>query len=173
MRVMGTVLAATLAFGAQQTQQAAAAAAAGAAAIRAAAPATQQPEVVQTAPRESNDPRVTLKPGLTNAGVAAKNIELVATMPKPAELPAEGGAAGAVRRHGTANGGRASVASSLDFANSDLAFRRADMFLGNFNGFNIYDIETPKKPRVLRVDRLPRRPGGHVGVRQPARRYSA
>ncbi|HEX6559369.1 MAG TPA: hypothetical protein VF021_07895, partial [Longimicrobiales bacterium] len=45
--------------------------------------------------------------------------------------------------------GRASVASSLDFANSDLAFRRADMFLGNFNGFNIYDIETPKKPRVL------------------------
>jgi hypothetical protein len=40
-------------------------------------------------------------------------------------------------------------ASGLDFANSDMAFRRADMFLGNFNGFNTYDIETPKKPRLL------------------------
>jgi hypothetical protein len=39
--------------------------------------------------------------------------------------------------------------SGLDFANSDMAFRRADMFIGNFNGFNTYDIETPKKPRLL------------------------
>ena len=39
--------------------------------------------------------------------------------------------------------------SGLDFANSDMAFRRADMFVGNFNGFNTYDIETPKKPRLL------------------------
>jgi hypothetical protein len=37
----------------------------------------------------------------------------------------------------------------LNFANSDVAFRRADMFVGNFNGFNTYDIETPKKPRLL------------------------
>src|SRR4030095_4431811 len=35
------------------------------------------------------------------------------------------------------------------FANSDMAFRKADMFLGNFNGFNTYDIESPKKPRLL------------------------
>ena len=37
----------------------------------------------------------------------------------------------------------------LDFANSDLAFRGTHMFVGNFNGFNTYDIETPKKPRLL------------------------
>jgi hypothetical protein len=37
----------------------------------------------------------------------------------------------------------------LSFSNSDIAFRRADMFLGNFNGFNTYDIESPKKPRLL------------------------
>jgi hypothetical protein len=37
----------------------------------------------------------------------------------------------------------------LNFSNSDMAFRRADMFLGSFNGFNTYDIETPKKPRLL------------------------
>ena len=30
-----------------------------------------------------------------------------------------------------------------------MAFRRADMFLGSFNGFNTYDIETPKKPRLM------------------------
>jgi hypothetical protein len=37
----------------------------------------------------------------------------------------------------------------LNYANSDIAFRKADMFLGNFNGFNTYDIESPKKPRLL------------------------
>ena len=37
----------------------------------------------------------------------------------------------------------------LNFSNSDVAFRKADMFLGNFNGFNTYDIESPKKPRLL------------------------
>ena len=40
-------------------------------------------------------------------------------------------------------------AQGLNFSNSDMAFRRADMFLGNFNGFNTYDIESPKKPRLL------------------------
>ena len=41
------------------------------------------------------------------------------------------------------------AAQGLNFSNSDLAFRRADMFIGNFNGFNTYDIESPKKPRLL------------------------
>jgi len=137
MRLFAAALSATLAFAAQQAQQT----------PPASPPAqTQQPEIVQTAPRVSSDPRVHLKAGLTDAGVAARNIELVATMQKPAAFqpkasPPPGGAAPA--------NGRASIASSLDFANSDLAFRRADLFLGNFNGFNIYDIETPKKPRVL------------------------
>jgi len=31
----------------------------------------------------SGDPRVGLKPGLRNAGVASRNMELVASMPKP------------------------------------------------------------------------------------------
>ncbi len=42
-----------------------------------------------------------------------------------------------------------SPGGGLNFSNSDMAFRRADMFLGSFNGFNTYDIETPKKPRLL------------------------
>jgi hypothetical protein len=32
----------------------------------------------------ANDPRVGLKAGLRNAGVAARNLELVASLPKPA-----------------------------------------------------------------------------------------
>ena len=43
----------------------------------------------------------------------------------------------------------APAAQGLNFSNSDMAFRRADMFLGNFNGFNTYDIESPKKPRLI------------------------
>jgi hypothetical protein len=50
---------------------------------------------------------------------------------------------------GGAAAGRGRAPSGLDFANSDIAFQRADLFLGNFNGFNTYDIESPKKPRLL------------------------
>ena len=38
---------------------------------------------------------------------------------------------------------------SLDFANSDLAFSGHHLFIGNFNGFNVYDLENPKKPKLL------------------------
>jgi hypothetical protein len=36
----------------------------------------------------------------------------------------------------------------LDFANSDLAFSGDRLFIGNFNGFNIYDIQDTAKPRL-------------------------
>ena len=131
-----------------------------------------------TAAINSNDPRVGLKPGYRNAGVAAKNMELVANVPKPGPFEPKDILEGAPIA--TPDAGRGSAATpppatppatpeqpaaataappappagrggprGLDFANSDLAFRRADMFLGNFNGFNTYDIETPKKPRLL------------------------
>ena len=131
-----------------------------------------------TAAINSNDPRVGLKPGYRNAGVAAKNMELLANVPKPGPFEPKDILEGAPIA--TPDAGRGSAATpppatppatpeqpaaataappappagrggprGLDFANSDLAFRRADMFLGNFNGFNTYDIETPKKPRLL------------------------
>jgi hypothetical protein len=40
-------------------------------------------------------------------------------------------------------------ASGLNFANSDLAFSGSLVFIGNFNGFNSYDIETAKKPQLF------------------------
>ena len=127
----------------------------------------------------TNDPRVGLKPGFRDGGQAARGMELVATMPRPDGFYDPKAPAGLVmpprgnRGRSTADAGAPSGAtppaaatadaaaaattpparpagpSGLDFANSDMAFRRADMFLGNFNGFNTYDIETPKKPRLL------------------------
>src|SRR6187399_1627204 len=39
--------------------------------------------VAQQKPADPNDPRVGLKPGLRDAGVAARGMELVATRPRP------------------------------------------------------------------------------------------
>jgi hypothetical protein len=37
----------------------------------------------------------------------------------------------------------------LNFGNSDLAFSGSLVFIGNFNGFNTYDIETARKPQLF------------------------
>ncbi len=105
------------------------------------------------------DPRVGLKPGLRNAGQAARNMELVASLPKPpgfydpkqpaGEPTAPERPAGA---DNTATGPASptgSRSSGLGFANSDMAFAGTLMFLGNFNGFNTFEIEDPRKPRLL------------------------
>ena len=76
------------------------------------------------------DPRVGLRPGATGAGEAALNMELVAHLPKPEAFQNPEGAGG------------------LDYANSDLAFQGPNLFLGNFHGFNFYDIEDPRQPRL-------------------------
>jgi hypothetical protein len=76
------------------------------------------------------DPRVGLKPGVTDAGQAAWNLELLASLPRPAGFEDPGGRGG------------------LNFANSDLAFQRHHLFLGNFYGFNFYDIEDPRRPQL-------------------------
>jgi hypothetical protein len=132
----------------------------------------------------TNDPRVGLKAGFRDAGQAARNIELVASMPRPEGFFDPKAPAGSIsaprgnRGRGAGTPPAAEGAASptppvpaatpeasattpppppptvtpgggLNFSNSDMAFRRADMFLGNFNGFNTYDIETPRKPRLL------------------------
>ncbi len=133
----------------------------------------------QQKPMDPNDPRTGLKPGLRDAGVAARGIELVSTRPRaegffdpkspageamPAERPANAGpaapappappappaspappappAAGAAPRPPQGPG-------ALDFANSDIAFSGQRMVIGNYHGFNAYDIESAKSPRLL------------------------
>jgi hypothetical protein len=78
-----------------------------------------------------NDPRIGLKPGLTDAGVAAWNMELVTNLPKPDAFVDPTGR------------------GSLQYANSDIAFQGAHVFVGSFAGFNFFNVEDPRKARLL------------------------
>jgi hypothetical protein len=79
-------------------------------------------------PQTSGDPRIGLAPGFDNAGIAKLGLDLAAHQNKPA---------------GFSNPNNA---GDLAFANSDMAFQGNYAFVGNFNGFNIYDISTPSSP---------------------------
>src|SRR5207248_3621205 len=57
----------------------------------------------------------------------------------PAEQPGQG----------QRGGGRGQGPSGLNFANSDLAFSRNHVVMGNFNGFNTYDVDRANRPRLL------------------------
>ncbi len=76
---------------------------------------------------DTTDPRAHLKPGLYDAGVAAKGMQLVSHINKPDDL------------HPNDPGG-------LRYANSDLAFGGRYLYQGNFSGIQIWDISNPAKP---------------------------
>src|SRR5690349_5917007 len=112
------------------------------------------------AQQQQTDPRVGLKPGLRDAGQAARNMELVASLPKPAgffdpktpagpEVPPESPAENSRDTTVTGPSSPTRPTLALNFANSDLAFSGTLVFVGNFNGFNAYDIETPKKAQLF------------------------
>ncbi len=111
----------------------------------------------QQAPASKTDPRIGLKPGLKDAGEAAKNVEKIATLGKPDgfyDPKAPGGIANPPERDPKAPPPDPNAppdprfANFLSFANSDLAFSGTHLFMGNFNGFNTYDIERPGKPKL-------------------------
>jgi hypothetical protein len=161
-------------------------------AVSVSALAVAQDRATQTAAINMNDPRVGLKAGLHDAGVAVRNLELVAHMPKPPGFfdpkapagnpipperpanatpgapgaPAPEGAAAAAEAAGAAaaeagtpapgapgagrpGGGPPPNANALSFTNSDIAFRGTHMFIGNYHGINMYDIERADRPRLL------------------------
>jgi hypothetical protein len=106
----------------------------------------------------TTDPRYSLKPGLRDAGEAAKNMQLVANLPKPEgffdpkapggnpappETPADAAPAPEPRPFDPVASNR------LAFTNSDLAFSGNHVFVGNYHGFNTYDVERPTKPRLV------------------------
>ena len=136
--------------------------------------------IAQQKPADANDPRIGLKPGLRDAAVAARGIELVSTRPRPegfydpknpggvampgerpanatppapppATAPQTGGApqTGAGPQPYAPSSTAPPGAGALDYANSDLAFSGTHMVMGNFHGFNAYDIESAKSPRLL------------------------
>ncbi|MGE0864782.1 MAG: LVIVD repeat-containing protein [Vicinamibacterales bacterium] len=122
----------------------------------------------QQKPMDPKDPRTGLKPGLRDAGVAAMGMELVSTRPRaegfydptnpagealPAERPAGAPAPAPPAQPAAPAPGAAprppAGPGALDFANSDIAFSGQRMVIGNFHGFNAYDIESAKSPRLL------------------------
>jgi hypothetical protein len=134
--------------------------------------------IAQQKPADPNDPRINLKPGLRDAGVAARGMELVSKRPRPEgffyprnpaglamsderasnatpQVPAPTPAAPTATAPAGAPQPYAPSASAppgaggLDFANSDLAFSGTHMVMGNFHGFNAYDIESARSPRLL------------------------
>jgi hypothetical protein len=119
--------------------------AAGAVRAQAAAHAAHEQPGDTAAARHGNvaDARVGLSPGMTDAGTAALHMEHLANRPRPDGFfnPAAPG--------------------DMSFANSDLAFRGDYVFVGNFAGFQIYDVSDPSNP-VLRT--AVRCPGGQGDV---------
>jgi hypothetical protein len=75
-----------------------------------------------------DDPREGLAPGYFDAGVAASNIELLASLPRVAPFDAPPG--------------------NFGFVNSDLAFTGDHAVVGNFNGFQVYDVTDAAAPTL-------------------------
>jgi hypothetical protein len=78
----------------------------------------------------TTDPRADLAPGLDNAGVASRGMSLLAHANKPAAHAAAA----------------TEPVFAIAGANSDMAFQGNYAFVGNFNGFTIYDISNPSAP---------------------------
>src|SRR5262249_7596128 len=106
---------------------------------------------------QSKDPRVGLKPGLRDAGEAAKGLEKIASLFKPdgffdPKVPA--GTATPPERDPNLPPPDPNeppdprFANMLAFANSDLAFSGTHLFMGSFHGFNTFDIERPNRPKL-------------------------
>ncbi len=108
-----------------------------------------------------SDPRVGLKAGIKDAAVAARNMELVRSLPKPEGFfdpksplgkptPPEP-PPGAANNNTPAATTPAAPAppSGLDFANSDIAFTHDHAIMGNFNGFTAYVVEDASKARIV------------------------
>ena len=121
------------------------------------------------------DPRVGLKPGMRDAGHAARNLKLIASLPRPegffdpktpAGVPTEPEAdpkpepkpgdpkpddpkPAEAPKPADAKPAGPPKPGGLDFANSDMAFSGNRLFIGNFHGFNTYDITNPKHPKRI------------------------
>jgi hypothetical protein len=122
--------------------------------------------LVTVAAQQKPDPRVGLKPGLHDAGEAAWNLERVVNLPKPEgffdpKAPAGNPAPPERDPNAPPDPNRPPrdpdapppfdpVASNrLGFTNSDLAFSGTHAFVGNYHGFNTYDVERPARPKLL------------------------
>lgn len=109
---------------------------------------------------DTSDPRFKLKPGLYDAGAAAKGLKHLMLIKKPGPFqldaadPADPKVQKTLGQLGIPDPSKMpkpmqTVMAQLAFANSDLAFQRNHLFQGNFYGVNIYDISNPAKARLV------------------------
>ncbi len=98
----------------------------------AAAPlAAQQPVAAPSLPRASTtDPRANLRAGLFDAGEARRNLELVATVRRPASFT------------------NPQNLGDFGFINSDLAFKGNLVFQGGYFGVQVWDITDARAPKL-------------------------
>jgi len=98
--------------------------------------------------QQQADPREGLASGFRDAGFAARNLELVINLPKPERRPPAGGRRGGGRGDQPQPEGPPPP-PTLSYTNSDLAFSGEHLFMGNYHGFNIYNVEDPERAEVL------------------------
>ena len=111
----------------------------------------------------SDDPRATLSAGLFDAEQASKNMSLVTSLPKPDGFfdPSNAGGLKAPkaddelsekekkRMKSVASSSRSGRYPMLSFDNTDMAFDGNTLVVGNYHGFNIYNIEDGKNPTLI------------------------
>ncbi len=118
----------------------------------------------------ADDPRIGLKGGLHDAAEASFGMQRIASLPKPpgfnevvttpAPPPRETPEGTGADRPGDAQPPRG-PSVSYGSTNSDLAFSGNHLFVGNYNGINFYDIDSPAKT-LLRTSLVC--PGGQGDV---------
>ena len=114
-------------------------------------------------PPVGSDVRSTLSPGLHDAGQAISNLtlehsvqpapgfsdpEAIFAPPTREEVAAMRARAAAVEA-GTAEPAPRPRYSPLAMANSDIAMSDGKLFVGNFNGFNVYDVRGEGAPELV------------------------
>jgi hypothetical protein len=114
----------------------------------------------QQKPAAPDDPRIGLKGGWRDAGVAARNMELVTNLPKPEGFFDPKAPAGSISQPERPPGEAPPPERpegvpapppppGSGFTNSDLAFFGSHAVVGNYHGFNFYDIENPRRARLM------------------------
>lgn len=110
----------------------------------------------------SQDPRAGLAAGFRDAGSAILNLELVASLPKPAGffdpnnpagLPPEKPSKDEDERSEDAQSNEDTEwgerSPRLSFANTDMAFSGDVLVTGNYHGFNVYKLSNGADPRLI------------------------
>ena len=108
----------------------------------------------------TDDPRVTLKPGMYDAGEAAMGMQHLAFLKKPdalqlnASSPDDPAVQKALKTLGVGDPSKMPkaqqmVIAQLAFANSDFAFQGNHLVQGNFYGASFYDISNPAKISLI------------------------